>query len=131
MTQPSIQPPTPTAEEKAAAVQAHQSLAARLRYLTQQAKQIKDDQEQVKAALEDLYTRNLIPAEEVVVALYSDGSQRRIKLARKKTGTYFRVGDEHKEEFSADKQRLEARYLKAGKASMADKACTWEAREVK
>ena len=131
MTQPAIQPPTPTAEEKAAAAQAHQDLAARLRYLTQQAKQIKDDQEQVKAALEDLYARNLIPAEEVVAVLYSDGSQRRIKLARKRAGTYFKVGSEHKKDFTADEQRLKARYLKDGRATMADKACTWEAREVK
>jgi len=38
---------------------------------------------------------------------------------------------EYKEDFSTEKHKLEAKYLKAEKAEMADKACTWVVQEVK
>jgi hypothetical protein len=131
MTQPATQPPTPTAEEKAAAVQAAAQLASRLRYLTQQEGQIERQKKEVKEALEKLHKANLIAAKDSFDILYNDGTTKKVQLSREGTGTYFKVGEEYKDEFSADAARLQARYIKAGKGSIVEKAHTWKTRELK
>jgi gas vesicle protein len=109
MTQPALQPQTPSPEEKAAAVQAAAQLASRLRYLTQQESQLKKEKDEIKQTLEELYNANLIPAKDSVDVLYSDGTYRRVQLSREKTGTYFSAKDEYKDELSSDKGRVDAR----------------------
>lgn len=106
-------------------------LAIHLLSLTQQEKQIKQQITETKAALEALYAANGIAAKSDVPALFSDGSTRKVRLQRVSTGTYFKVGDDHKEEFAAESHKLQSKYIKAGKAEMAEKAPTWKAQEVK
>lgn len=106
-------------------------LAARLLYLAQQKSLIEAETTKIKEALEELYAGDAMPAKSDVEVLYSDGTYHKVRLMRKKTGSYFKVADDFKADFSADKARLEARYLKDGRAEMAEKACTWVATEVK
>jgi hypothetical protein len=106
-------------------------LAVHLLSLTQQEKQIKQQIAEAKTALEALYAASKIPAKNDVPALFSDGSTRKVRLQRVPTGTYFKVGDDHKEEFNAEAHKLQSKYIKAGKAEMAEKAPTWKVQEVK
>ena len=106
-------------------------LAARLLYLNQQASLIKQEADQVKQALEELYGSDAIPAASDSEILFSDGTYHKVRLQRKKSGTYFKVLPDHKDEFTTEKHKLEGRYLKAGKAEMAEKACSWVVQEVK
>jgi hypothetical protein len=48
-------------------------------------------------------------------------------------GTLFfhKVGDDFKDEFTGESHKLQAKYIKAGKAAMAEKACTWKAAVVR
>lgn len=108
-----------------------EQLAARLLYLQQQKKTIEKEEREVKDALEQLYDSDGIPAKSDVDMLFSDGTYHKVRLSRQKTGTYFKVGEDHKDEYSADSHRLQAKYLKAGKAEMAEKSPTWKVQEVK
>jgi hypothetical protein len=111
--------------------EAAQQLAARLLYLQQQKKTIEAEEREVKSALEELYASDAIPAKDDMDMLFSDGTFHKVRLARVKTGTYFRVADDHKDDFAGEKHKLEAKYLKAGKAEMAEKAPSWRVQEVK
>ena len=111
--------------------EAAQQLAARLLYLQQQRKIIETEEGEVKNALEELCKSSVIPAKDDIDMLFSDGTFRKVRLARVKTGTYFKVSDDHKDDYSKESYRLQAKYLKAGKAKMAEKSPTWKAREVK
>jgi hypothetical protein len=108
-----------------------EQLAARLFYLQQHKKTIKEEEEGVKAALEKLHASGTIATKADMDMLFSDGSFKKVRLQRVPTGTYFKVGDDYKEDFAQEAHRLQARYLKAGKASMADKAHSWKVQEVK
>jgi hypothetical protein len=108
-----------------------EQLAARLLYLTQQEKVIEKEKKEVKAALEDLHEQNVVPTKEDFDLLFSDGTFHKVRLQRVPTGTYFKVGDDYKDEYSQESHRMQAKYLKAGKAEMAEKACTWKVQEVK
>ena len=111
--------------------EAAQQLAARLLYLQQQKKLIETEEREVKVALEELYASDAIPAKDDMDMLFSDGTVHKVRLQRQKTGTYFKVSDDAKDEYAQDSHRLQARYLKAGKAEMAEKAATWKVQEVK
>lgn len=111
--------------------EAAQQLAARLLYLQQQKKTIEAEEREVKSALEELYSTNVIPAKDDMEMLFSDGTFRKVRLARVKTGTYFKVSDDHKDDYSKESHSLQAKYLKAGKAEMAEKSPTWKVQEVK
>jgi hypothetical protein len=108
-----------------------EQLAARLLYLQQHKKTIEKEEKEVKAALEELHASGTIATKADMDMLFSDGSFHKVRLQRVPTGTYFKVGDDYKEDFAQEKHRMEAKYLKAGKASMADKAHSWKAQEVK
>ena len=62
---------------------------------------------------------------------FSDESIKKVRLSRQETGTYFKPNEEHKEEFNNLKHQIEGLFLDAGKAEMAEKACTWKAQVVK
>lgn len=111
--------------------QAAEQLAARLFYLTQQENAIKEKKDEVKAALNELHASNKIPTKSDMEVLFSDGTFRKLRLQQVKTGTYFKAGDDHKDSYSSDSHKLQARYLKEGKAEMAEKASTWKVQEVK
>jgi hypothetical protein len=111
--------------------EAAQQLAARLLYLQQQKKTLETEEREVKAALEELYAADAIPAKDDMDMLFSDGTFHKVRLARVKTGTYFKVGDDFKDDYSKESHNLQAKYLKAGKAEMADKAASWRVQEVK
>lgn len=111
--------------------EAAQQLAARLLYLQQQKKTIETEEGEVKNALEELYGSSVIPAKDDIDMLFSDGTFRKVRLARIKTGTYFKVSDDFKDEYSAESRQLQAAYLSAGKAKMAEKSPTWKVQEVK
>jgi hypothetical protein len=106
-------------------------LAARLLYLNQQQAQLKKEADEVKQALEELYTSDAIARQNDADVLFSDGTYHKVRIQRKAMGKYFKVLPEYKEDFSTEKHKLEAKYLKAEKAEMADKACTWVVQEVK
>jgi hypothetical protein len=108
-----------------------EQLAARLLYLTQQEKIIEKEKKEVKEALEELHSSDQVATKTDVDVLYSDGTFHKVRLQRVPTGTYFKVEDDFRDEFSQESHRMQAKYLKAGKAKMADKACTWRAQEVK
>ena len=108
-----------------------EQLAAKLLYLQQQKKTIESEESEVKKALEELYSSSAIPAKDDIDMLFSDGNFQKVRLQRVPTGTYFKVGDDFKDEYSAKKHKLEADYLKSGKATMAEKACTWKVQVVK
>lgn len=111
--------------------EAAEQLAARLLYLTQQEKAIEKEKKEVKAALDELHAANQVPTKSDVEVLFSDGTSRKVRLQRVATGTYFKVSDDHKDAYASDSHKLQARYLKEGKAEMAEKAATWKAQEVK
>lgn len=111
--------------------QAQQQLGVKLLVLQQQEKQIKAEISNVKAELEAMFAADAIAAKTDMSTLFSDGSTRKVRLQRVGTGSYFKVGDDYKDEYSQDSHRLQARYLKAGKAEMAEKAHTWKVQEVK
>lgn len=108
-----------------------EQLAARLMYLQQQEKLIEKEITEVKKECEDLYKSNAIPAKDDVDMLFNDGTFRKVRLARIPTGTYFKVSDDFKDEYSQESHRMQAKYLKAGKAEIAEKSPTWKVREVK
>ena len=108
-----------------------EQLAAKLLYLQQQKKIIEAEEREVKTALEELYASDAIPAKDDIEMLFSDGTFHKVRLQRQKTGTYFKVGDDHKDAYSKESHSLQARYLKAGKATMAEKSPTWKVQEVK
>lgn len=108
-----------------------EQLAVRLMYLQQQEKLIKKEITEVKKECEELYESNAIPAKDDVDMLFNDGFFRKVRLARVKTGTYFKVSDDFKDEYSQESHRMQAKYLKAGKAEMAEKLPTWRVQEVK
>lgn len=108
-----------------------EQLAARLLYLQQQKKAIEAEEREVKAALEELYSSDAIPAKGDMDMLFSDGTFHKVRLQRQKTGTYFKVGEDFKDEYSGESHKLQAKYLKAGKAEMAEKSPTWKVQEVK
>lgn len=111
--------------------EAAQQLAARLLYLQQQKKIIEAEEREVKTALEELYSSNTIPAKGDMEMLFSDGTFHKVRLSRVKTGTYFKVPDDCKDEYSAESHQLQAAYLTAGKAKIAEKSPTWKVQEVK
>ena len=63
--------------------------------------------------------------------LFSDGSTQKVRLQRVSTGTSFKVEDDYKDDFTAEKRKLEAEYMKNGRAKMAEKANSWRVQEVK
>ena len=126
MQAPAPQPLTPQEIEKAT-----NELAARLLYLQGQANHIEDEIKKVKAQCEEMYSADLVPAKNDTSVLFSDGSTQKVRLQRVSTGTYFCVEDDHKDDFTARKRRLEAEYLKNGRATMAEKACSWRVQVVK
>ena len=108
-----------------------EQLTARLFYLQQQEKAIKKEVDEIKATLEKLYSSDKIAAKSDIDMLFSDSIRRKIRLSRQNGGTYFKVSEDAKDEFSADAHRLQAKYLIAGKAEMAEKAHSWKVQEVK
>jgi len=107
-------------------------LAARLLFLTRQEQEIKREKDSVKEELEGMYANNMIAAKPGdIESLFSDGTTRKIRLMRVATGTYFKVADEYKDEYKAESEKLNTKYLKSGRAAMAEKAPTWKAQEVK
>ena len=108
-----------------------EQLAAKLFYVQQQQEAFKTEEDTIKQALEDLYTYNPIPAKVDIQMLFNDGTFRRVRLQRQKTGTYFKVADDYKDDYSKESHGLQAKYLNSGRAKMAEKAATWNVREVK
>jgi len=108
-----------------------EQLAARLLYLQQQKKRLEAEEREVKNALEELYSSDAIPAKDDIDMLFDDGTFHKVRLQRQKTGTYFKVAEDYKEDYSKESHGLQAKYLKAGKAEMAEKAATWKVQEVK
>jgi hypothetical protein len=106
-------------------------LAAKLMYLQNTEKQIAEEVNGIKAECEKLYSENVIPARNDLELLFDDQSVQKVRLSRQKTGTYFKPNEEHKEEFNNLKRQIEGLFLAAGKAEMAEKACTWKAQVVK
>jgi hypothetical protein len=106
-------------------------LAARLLYLTQQEKIVEQEKKQIKQQCEELFKANELAAKSDTSCQFSDGSIQKIRLGRRATGTYFKVGEDHSEEYKSESAKLQAKYLKAGKAEMADKECTWVAQVIK
>jgi uncharacterized protein YnzC (UPF0291/DUF896 family) len=116
-----VSAPTPTAEQ----------LAIRLLYLQGQEKTVKDQISKLKEDLEAMHAAHAIATKTECNALFNDGITKKVRLAREATGTYFKVGDDFKDEFTGESHKLQAKYLKAGKAEMADKAHTWKVRVLK
>ena len=133
MQAPAAQPLTPEEIKKAAKElkETTNQLAARLLYLQGQANHIEDEIKKVKAQCEEMYSADLVPAKNDTSVLFSDGSTQKVRLQRVSTGTYFKVEDDYKDDFTAKKRKLEADYLKNGRATMAEKACTWKVAVVK
>lgn len=108
-----------------------EDLAVRLFYLQRQIKHLRTKEQEVKNALEELYASDAIPAKDDIDMLFNDGTFHKVRLQRQKTGTYFKVAEDYKEDYSKESHGLQAKYLKAGKAEMAEKAATWKVQEVK
>lgn len=106
-------------------------LAARLLYLTQQEKAVAAEKSEVKEQCERLFLENKITAKSDNHCQFTDGSIQKIRLGRREQGTCFKVEDDHKDEYAKEIAALQAKYLKAGKATMAEKAPTWTAQVVK
>ena len=106
-------------------------LAAKLMYLQNTEKQIAEEVKKIKAECEKLYSEHVIPAKNDLELLFDDESVQKVRLSRQETGTYFKPNEEHKEEFNNLKRQIEGLFLDAGKAEMAEKACTWKAQVVK
>lgn len=111
--------------------EAAEQLAARLLYLTQQEKALEKEKTEIRKALEELHASDQVPTKADVEVLFSDGTYHKVRLQRVSTGTYFKVGDDYKDAYSAESHKLQSRYLKDGKAEMAEKAASWRAQEVK
>ena len=126
MQAPAAKPLTPEELKKAT-----DELAAKLLYLQGQEKHIEDEIKKVKAQCEEMYSASLVPARNDTSLLFSDGSTQKVRLQRVPTGTYFKVKDDYKDEFTGESHKLQAKYIKAGKAAMAEKACTWKVAVVK
>ena len=122
---------TTPAEQLAAQQLAAEQLAARLLYVQRQKKTFETEEKEIKDKLEILHTANAIPTKSDINMLFDDGTSRKIRLQRQGTGTYFKVVDDYKDDFTKEAHNLQAKYLKAGKASMAEKAHTWKVQEVK
>ena len=106
-------------------------LAARLLYLTRQEKLLKAEKDNVKAACEQMFAANTLAAKTDHKLLFSDNTEHNVRLNRQKTGTYFKVGEQHKESYDAELKALQQRYIAAGAAIMAEKEMTWVATELK
>lgn len=106
-------------------------LAAKLMYLQGTEKQIAEEIKGIKAECERLYSENAIPAKSDLELLFDDQSVQKVRLSRQETGTYFKPNEECKDEFNSLKRQIEKLFLDAGKAEMAEKACTWKAQVVK
>ena len=106
-------------------------LAAKLMHLQNTEKQIAEEVKGIKAECEKLYSEHVIPAKNDLKLLFDDQSVQKVRLSRQETGTYFKPNEEHKEEFNNLKRQIEGLFLDAGKAKMAEKACTWKAQVVK
>jgi len=106
-------------------------LAAKLMYLQNTEKQIAEEVKRIKAECEKLYSEHVIPARNDLELLFDDQSVQKVRLNRQETGTYFKPNEEYKEEFNNLKRQIEGLFLDAGKAKMAEKACTWKAQVVK
>jgi len=106
-------------------------LAAKLMYLQNTEKQIAEEVKGIKAECEKLYSEHVIPAKNDLELLFDDQSVQKVRLSRQETGTYFKPNEEYKEEFNNLKRQIEGLFLDAGKAEMAEKACTWKAQVVK
>ena len=106
-------------------------LAAKLMHLQNTEKQIAEEVKGIKAECEKLYSEHVIPARNDLELLFDDQSVQKVRLSRQETGTYFKPNEEHKEEFNNLKRQIEGLFLDAGKAEMAEKACTWKAQVVK
>ena len=106
-------------------------LAARLLYLSRQEKLLKTEKDNVKAACEQLFAANALAAKTGHKLLFSDNTEHSVTLNRQGTGTYFKVGEQHKAAYEAELKALQQRYIAAGQAEMAEKGMTWVFREVK
>jgi hypothetical protein len=106
-------------------------LAAKLMYLQIQEKQIEKEIKEIKEECELRYSSDLFAAKTDMQIKFSDETIKKVRLSRQGSGTYFKPGDDFKDEFTAKKHKLEASFLTAGKATMAEKACTWKAQVVK
>lgn len=106
-------------------------LAARLLYLTQQEKAVASEKSEVKDLCEQLFLEDKIAAKSDNECCFTDGSIQKVRLNRRPGGTYFKVEDDYKDGYAKEVAALQAEYLRAGKATMADKSCTWVAQVVK
>ena len=100
-------------------------------FLAQAKNNLETEIKTIKETLEQLHANDAVPSKQDCDVLYDDGSTRKIRLQRKRMGSYFSVLPDFKDEFSGEKHKLEAKYLKAGKAEEAEKSATWVAQEVK
>lgn len=92
---------------------------------------LKTQKDQVKAELTALHEAGVIATTTDEDIVYSDGSTHRLRLNYKGTGSYFKVSEDFKDEWTSDRVKLENSYIQAGKAEMAEKAKTWVVQEVK
>jgi hypothetical protein len=122
---------TTPAKQLATQQLAAEQLAARLLYVQRQKKTLEAEEGKIKEALEELYSSDAIPTKSDMEMLFSDGDFHKVRLQRQKTGTYFKVAEDYKDDYSKESHNLQAKYLNAGKAEMAEKACTWKVQEVK
>lgn len=111
--------------------QIRQKLGTELLALTLQGAQIEKRIKEIKSILEQMFADNRITARDDMSVLFNDGTTKRVRLQRVSTGTYFKVGDDYKEDYARDSHGLQAKYLKAGKAKMAEKAHSWKVQEIK
>jgi hypothetical protein len=121
--QPSL-PQTPAQPEA-------EKIAARLLYLLQQEKAVKEEISRIRQRCENLYGIGSLAAKTDLLALFSDGSTQRIRLGRSPGGTYFKVVEAAKEAWAEAKKTLEQSFLADGRAEMAEKASSWTAKVVK
>jgi hypothetical protein len=120
-----MQTPTPIAAPTA------EQLAVKLLYLQGQEKTVKDQISKLKEELEAMHATHAIATKTECNALFNDGTTKKVRLSREGTGTYFKVGDDFKDEFTSESHKLQAKYLEAGKAEMADKAHSWKVRVIR
>lgn len=106
-------------------------LAAGLLYLSTQEKLLKTEKDNIKAACEQLFVASVLAAKTDHKLLFSDNTEHNVRLNRQGTGTYFKVGEQHKAAYEAELKALQQRYIAAGQAEMAEKGMTWVVREVK
>ena len=106
-------------------------LAARLMFLQNTEKQIEKEIEEIKEECELRHSSNEFATKTDIDMQFSDKSTKKVRLSRQGTGTYFKPSEEYKEEFDNLRRQIEGLFLDAGKAEMAEKACTWKAQVVK